>query len=166
MKYAQSSIMHKIAAVYFLWICRKTSQKSWHATNDYICQSSKLEIYASSSLSSPSLPKQRGELTFPFRTTFLVLIICQCGYGAHKQPEVCKWHIQKSSQRIVLCHGMISKTWGNHQWATGGGFSMGGTEGCTRSTTEICINLRLPLIIWKSSKLWEERSFEHERYCH
>lgn len=119
MKYAPSSIMHKIAAVYFLWICRKTSQKSWHTTNDYICQFSKLEIYTSSSLSSPSLLKQRGELTFPLRTTFLVLVICQCSYRGHKQPGVCKWHIQECSQRIVLCHGLISKTWESHQWEQG-----------------------------------------------
>lgn len=166
MKYAPSSIMHKIAAVYFLWICRKTSQKSWHPTNDYICQFSKLEIDASSSISSPSLPKQRGELTFPFRTTFLVLVICQCSYGDHEQPEFCEWHIQECSQRIVLCHGLISKTSGSHQWATRDDFSMGGTAGCISSTWESCKDLRLPLILWKSSKFLVEISFEHERHSH
>lgn len=74
-----------------------------------------------------------------------------------------KWHIQECSQGIVLSHGLISKIWGSHQWATMGGFIMGGTEGCTR---ESCKDLRMPLIMWKSSKFLKERSFEHERHCH
>lgn len=149
MKYASSSIMHKIAAVYFLWICRKTSQKSWHTTNDYICQFSKLEIYASSSFTSHHFPSTGENSLFHWEPPSLCWSSVSAATGATSSLKFAR-HRQEHSQRIVPCHGLISKTWGSHQWATRGGYSMWGTEGCISSTRESCKDLRLPLIIWKS----------------
>lgn len=98
--------------------------------------------------SPPSLPKHRGELTFPVRTTLLGHLSVQL------QGPQAAWslHVAHTGMEaeIVPCHGLSRKTWGSHQGAARGGFSMGGTEGCRSSTRESCKDLRLPLIIWKS----------------